>query len=380
MKVFVYLFGFIILLTSCNSNKIDWENAKSMIDFGKCESVEPFDVFSASFVKLETDDECVIGSITQAEEYGGVFYLLDAFITKTVYAFDKQGKFIGTVGQVGKGPGEYVIPSSIFIDTKRNVVCVIDVEQQKLIGYSLKDYRLVFEDRLPFSSTAMRFMEDGDVVFYNQEYTPGEPLYNLIVTGKDYRIKKRMMEQEFVSGYKMGMTRKLYSVGNVVSAYTHQAPFLCRVNSDTIVPVYEFKFGDNQLPPLDFLKKEGGNNRNYIPALRQSGYINYYEVYENERMLCVPYYVDKTMFYGWYDKKHSKIYNYRLEEMAGSLKSGFFSSPIGTTSDGQFISLLTTDRLMEMKAEGMDFARELERLVEQSRVDDNPILLLLKEK
>ena len=334
MKVFVYLFGFVMLLASCTSSKKEWENARASIDFGQCESVEPIDVFSTSFVKLETADDCLIASVTQAEEYGGVFYLLDAFITRTVYAFDKQGKFIGTVGRKGKGPGEYVIPSSFFIDARLGAVCVIDVEQQKLMGYSLKDYRLAFEHKLPFSSMSMRFMDDGTAVLYNQEYKSDEPLYNLIVVDKDFKIKKRMMEQEFASGYKMGMTRKLYSVGNVVSAYTHQSPYLCRVNSDTIVPVYEFKFGDYRLPPLDFLQKEGSNNRNYIPALRESGYINYYEVYENERMLCVPYYVDKTMFYGWYDKKRSKTYNYKLDEMTSSLKSGSFSTPIGTTSDG----------------------------------------------
>lgn len=380
MKVFVYLFGFVMLLASCTSSKKEWENARASIDFGQCESVEPIDVFSTSFVKLETADDCLIASITQAEEYGGVFYLLDAFITRTVYAFDKQGKFIGTVGRKGKGPGEYVIPSSFFIDARLGAVCVIDVEQQKLMGYSLKDYRLAFEHKLPFSSMSMRFMDDGTAVLYNQEYKSDEPLYNLIVVDKDFKIKKRMMEQEFASGYKMGMTRKLYSVGNVVSAYTHQSPYLCRVNSDTIVPVYEFKFGDYRLPPLDFLQKEGSNNRNYIPALRESGYINYYEVYENERMLCVPYYVDKTMFYGWYDKKRSKTYNYRLDEMTSSLKSGPFSTPIGTTSDGNFISLLSTEQLMSMKENGMDFVEELERLISQSKEDDNPILLLLKEK
>jgi len=380
MKIFVYLFGFVMLLSSCTSSKSDWENAKASIDFGQCESVGPFDVFSSSFVKLETGDDCLIASITQAEEYGGVFYLLDAFITRTVYAFDKQGKFIGTVGRKGKGPGEYVIPSSFFIDARLGAVCVIDVEQQKLMGYSLKDYRLAFEHKLPFSSMSMRFMDDGTAVLYNQEYKSDEPLYNLIVVDKDFKIKKRMMEQEFASGYKMGMTRKLYSVGNVVSAYTHQSPYLCRVNSDTIMPVYEFKFGDYRLPPLDFLQKEGSNNRNYIPALRESGYINYYEVYENERMLCVPYYVDKTMFYGWYDKKRSKTYNYRLDEMTSSLKSGPFSTPIGTTSDGKFISLLSTEQLMSMKENGMGFVKELEGLIKVSEKDDNPILLLLKEK
>ena len=97
MKVFTYLFGLVLFLASCTSNKPNWEKAKCTINFGECESVVPSDVFSVSFVKLETDDDCLIGSITQAEEYGGIFYLLDAFITKTVFAFDKQGKYIVTV-------------------------------------------------------------------------------------------------------------------------------------------------------------------------------------------------------------------------------------------------------------------------------------------
>ena len=66
--------------------------------------------------------------------------------------------------------------------------------------------------------------------------------------------------------------------------------------------------------------------------------------------------------------------------MTISLKSGPFSSPIGITSDGKFISLLRTGQLMSMKEEGMVFVKELEGLIEQSEEDDNPILLLCREK
>ena len=380
MKTIAYLFVFLLFFASCSSNRQDREYAKTTIDFGKSKNVSPSDVFSISFVKLETNDKCLIGTISQAEEYEGVFYLLDAFITKTIYAFDNQGKFISTVGRVGNGPGEYVIPSSFFVDAKKQNICVIDVEQQKLIGYSLDGYHLVFEKKLPFSSSAIKYLKDGDVICYNQEYQTGEPLYNLIVTDAGFNVKKKMMEQEFVSGYKMGMTRKLYNVGEEISAYTHQLPFLYRVESDTIIPAYEFKFGSYQIAPLDFLKKEGAGNKNYIPALMDSGYINFFEVYESERMLCVPYYVDRTMFYGWYDKKECEVYNYNLDEMSNSLQSGSFSSPIGTTSDGRFISLLRTGPLIDIKNEGTEMVDELAVLVEESEEDDNPILMLCKEK
>ena len=105
MKTIAYLFGFLMFFASCSTNRTDKEYAKTTINFGRSKNVSPSDVFSTSFVKLETNDKCLIGTVSQAEEYEGVFYLLDAFITKTIYAFDKRGKFISTVGQVGNGPG-----------------------------------------------------------------------------------------------------------------------------------------------------------------------------------------------------------------------------------------------------------------------------------
>ena len=321
----------------------------------------------------------MIANVSQVEEYGGIFYLLDSFVTKTIYAFDSHGKFIGTVGGVGNGPGEYVIPSSFFIDEGKNVICIMDVERQKMIGYSLTDYHFLFEKHLPFSASIIKGLPDGNVVCYNQEYQQGEPLYNLIVTDTNFNVKKKMMEQDFVSGYKMGMTRKLYRVGNTVSAYTHQSPVLCRVKSDTIIPAYHFIFGNYKLPPIEFLKKEGSANRNYIPALMESEYVNYYEVFENEHILCVPYYVNKTMYYGWYDKQCNKTYNYKQEEISRSLKIGSFSSPKGLTSDGKFISLLSPASLKNKEEEGYVFCEELGELLKVSTEEDNPILLLYKE-
>ena len=127
MKSITCLLGFMMLLASCSSNHSNWESAKLMIDFGQSNDASPSEVLSTSFVKLETGDGCLIGTVSQAEEYKGIFYLLDAFITKTVYAFDGQGNFVSTVGRVGNGPGEYVVPSSFFISD------ALQTEQKKTL-------------------------------------------------------------------------------------------------------------------------------------------------------------------------------------------------------------------------------------------------------
>ena len=124
--------------------------------------------------------------------------------------------------------------------------------------------------------------------------------------------------------------------------------------------------------------KEGANHKNYVEVLRNSSYVNYYEVHESDRFLCVPYFVDNTMYYGFYDKQNDKIYNYSQNEMQKDLQIGLYSTPVGTTSDGYFISLLNPGRLKDLKGNGVILNKELDALIETSTEDDNPILLFYK--
>lgn len=376
MKHIIYFLGFTFLLISCQSPERTAKDNVIPIEFSKNEKVEPKSVLSTSFVKLQTNEDCLLGGVDQAEEYNGRYFLLDFYVSRTLYAFDNKGTFISSIGKRGNGPGEYNGPFSFCINKERGIIHIVDLDLQKVINYSLKDYQYLSEKQLPFACFAMEYLPNGDIAWYNGEADTENPIKNVILTDETMNIKKEMMEQEFSSGYKIGMVRKLYKQNNVVSAYSHLHPLLFRIENDTIIPAYQFSFGNHQLAPVDFLKKEGADNRNYIPALKASPYVYFYEVYENNKLLCVPYFVDNTMFFGFYDKQNSKVYNYKQDELQQSLSIGAFSSPVGMTSDNKFISLLRPGLLKELREEGMNLDGRLNSLIAQSDTEDNPILLL----
>lgn len=377
MKKITYLLGILCLLYSCTVSQKK-EDGMAVINFGHNEKVKAAELFSLSFLKLETNENALLGAVSQIKEADGKLVLLDVFLSHKAYIFDRQGKFISQLGNIGNGPGEYVIPSSCIIDQKKGIVSIIDPSQQKVIDYSLYDYKFLSEKKVPFSSNFAERLTDDEWAWHNASYEGEAPYYGIYLTDNDFEIKKEMLDLDFASGYKQGMVRKVYKYGETVSTYSHYSPILYGVNADVAYERFRFDFGKYQYPSLDFFLKEGANHKNYVEALRNSSYVNFYEVHESSRFLCVPYFVDKTMYYGFYDKQNDKIYNYNQNEMQEDLQIGLYSSPVGITSDGYFISLLNPGKLKELKENGVILNKELDALIETSTEDDNPILLFYK--
>ena len=377
MKRIICLLGISCLLYSCTVFQKK-EDGLSVIDFGKNEKVKATELFSLSFVKLETKDNALLGAVSQIKEADGKLILLDVFLSHKAYVFDRQGKFISQLGNIGNGPGEYVIPSSCVVDEEKGIVSIIDPSQQKVIDYSLADYKFLSEKKVPFSSNSAERLSDDEWVWHNASYKGEAPYYGVYLTDNDFEIKRKLVELEFASGYRQGMVRKVYKHGETVSTYSHYSTILYGVKSDVAYERFRFDFGEYQYPSLDFFLKEGANHKNYVEVLRNSSYVNFYEVHESERFLCVPYFVDNTMYYGFYDKQNDKIYNYSQNEMQKDLQIGLYSTPVGTTSDGYFISLLNPGRLKDLKENGVILNKELDALIETSTEDDNPILLFYK--
>lgn len=377
MKKTIFILSILFAFSACTHPAKDMDKELAVIDFGGNVQNSASDILSLSFLKLQTSDNCLLGAVSQIRELKGYYYLLDAFVSRKAYVFDKQGNFVTMIGNTGNAPGEYISPSSLLVDEVKGILSVVDPSQHKIINYSLDDYHFLSESKIPFSSSFVEKLSDNELAWYVSDYQGDAPHYGVYVTDNDVQTKKKLLELEFVSAYKLGMNRKIYSLDHSVYAYSHYSPVLYHVQSDSVSPVYEFRFGKYQYPSLDFFQKEGANFKNYINVLMESSYVNFYEVFESERLLCVPYFVEQTMYFGFYDKDSGRIYNYEQKDIQEQLQVGAFSSPVGVTSDGRFVSLLRPGLLKEMKGKGIVLNKDLAKLVDESNEDDNPILLFL---
>lgn len=367
----------LLLLISCGTN--DKGEDAVVVNFSGRSSLAAPDLFSVSFVKLETCDSCLLGGVSQCSEVGGHYILLDNVVAKALYVFDKNGRFVQQVGANGNGPGEYVNPFTYTINENQKSLSVIDIGQEKMIVYSLEDSHFLYERELPFYSDSMEQLSDKKYVWYNKVASNVSDSYAFI-TNEKFEIEKGFLPIDFNSGYSLGSNKKIYRQGDEVSLYTPFDATLYRIQNDSLYSAYEFKFGNKVLPPLDFLKEKSANDNNYIPTLLESPYVAFYHVYETEKALCVPYYADKTMYFGFYDKVNGISYNFSQDEIQSELQVGAFSSPIGVCDNGAFVSLLRPGLLLQLQSQGYKLGGQLMQLLKESTEDDNPILLLYAMK
>ena len=145
MKVITILTILSLTICSCKNDKtlgINNDNLKKTtveiqgIDSWKIGKYSDF-FDSINFVKLETNPESIIGRIDKVLSYKGKYFILDQVQRKAVLAFDTKGNYLGTIGKIGKGPGEYAEPNDIAIDRHSDQIAVWCNTSQKILFYDL---------------------------------------------------------------------------------------------------------------------------------------------------------------------------------------------------------------------------------------------------
>jgi hypothetical protein len=89
------------------------------------------------FIQLETTKECLINYEKSECYIAGKYILVVSRKPVGVMLFDRKGKFIRRIGQVGKGPNEYAFIDTRCIDPSGNFIYLIDPMANKFYKYSI---------------------------------------------------------------------------------------------------------------------------------------------------------------------------------------------------------------------------------------------------
>ena len=98
------------------------------------------------FVKLQTTPECLIQSVASVARWGNNF-LVVSNSKKSLFVFSQEGKYLRSVGTLGKGPGEYLEIYGMAFDIKTDHLFILDNGQVKLMefdenGKYIKEFKL----------------------------------------------------------------------------------------------------------------------------------------------------------------------------------------------------------------------------------------------
>jgi len=136
MRKLVFLFCVSYYFLACSDTRPvdDLPMIDVVNSIGNYQRVYCSDYFSSiELIPLETKSDCLL--IFPYNPINAKFLLNDDFIfikEKALYAFDRRGKYLHQIGQVGQGPGDYIIISDYFFDTDKPSIYINNLSRNIL--------------------------------------------------------------------------------------------------------------------------------------------------------------------------------------------------------------------------------------------------------
>jgi hypothetical protein len=160
---------FMFILFSCKRSNVSNKQADTGFEIIKIDNIHATnEILLSDFVKeikftpLETSPNSFIIEISELIESEGHLFILDRS-NNCVLKFSKDGKFIGKIGEKGKGPGEYT--QLIDIDVYDDKVYLLDFSTQKVLVYDSEELSYITDFHCPDGSIEMKGFQDK-FIFY----------------------------------------------------------------------------------------------------------------------------------------------------------------------------------------------------------------------
>ena len=122
-------------------------------------------------ILLETNETCLIGGINKMHIHDDLIIILDRRYARSLYVFDKNGRFIRKIGSVGNGPGEYVEVTDFTIDKENNTIYLFDTMMGRINKYDFATGRFINVINLNPSIESRRIAYIGGKIYTDVYYS-----------------------------------------------------------------------------------------------------------------------------------------------------------------------------------------------------------------
>lgn len=250
MKDIYVVLTIVISLFSCFSCKRQ-ENKLILTDLNKIcinpdtcrESFDMSTILSDSveIIPLETNDDCLIGTIERlrfTEEY----IFISDYIAPKVFMFNRDGSFVQNIGKTGQGQHEYYQLGTFNI--KGDSLFIQDIASRKYIvfDYQKREYK----DDIKYPYHHLELMIQGNTFYELSSYFEFEKgYYNLFVQHLDQGTIDFMMpfpKQVNKSSNYFVLNRQMCSSGEQTLFYFPLNDTIYQLDEKGIKPAYEIKF------------------------------------------------------------------------------------------------------------------------------------------
>ncbi len=252
---------FLLLLASCHSDKKQ-KTAQSVktIRVENIDNAEDIEVTKDKYIKsfryiqLETDTTALIGRMDKILYEDNRIYIVDKFVTKSLFIFDKDGNFINKIYRYGQGPEEYFVLTDAFYDPKENTINILSFvgnDRYKIMVFDADGKTLL--KQLPINLNLAEAMKskDGFLVCNSMHQLNASSSVNRLTVYSD-SLKKLYdavpILPQWRNGTRSASPELFKSQNGAIFCAPHHETDVYQVTRDSAFLKYRFDFGKYNFP------------------------------------------------------------------------------------------------------------------------------------
>lgn len=393
--IFLVLIYFVSLI-SCKNYKKEILIQENTLVFNEALNTDYIllnysDVFdSVKVIPLELSEKSMINTIDQA------FYTEEEIIVRDgnrVLVFHQNGDFIRQIGNVGRGPNEFIQIQEINFDAENNKIFVLDSQQKKIIGFDIEG-RLFIETKVDFFEPSLgiksfHYLPDGFLIEIIPYHIKSPVLMKI---GFDGKIEESFLDDQAIHTAVRYSSSSFYKSDDGIIFFNTYSDIIYEYKKNNILS--KFKINSIEKPNPEVQSKaewkisRGEINENgYSPMMKLKSMHGLHDYWESERYISFKYIAKGYAHIGViYDKNTGALRkgywkddmfnnftfdnhkNFRHTELVKEFVPSYMPDKIGALRD--------TIRLVPFLVEDETATQRIMNLNEES----NPVIVVYKAK
>lgn len=363
---------------SCKTIIVDTANIVSATDL----------ILDIEMVKLATSAKCFIGKIDQMLFAEDKIIIVDKRKSRGVFVFNIKGKFLNRIGEIGRGPKEFIAIDHVALIPSSNDIAVLDRSSKKINIFDLKGNHKT-SLTTPFFFNKIEYITEHETAASvigrypngNEEKTQGYSLF----TFNDWSLNDYAFKDPFSLDcrHTSDNTLSRNSTGRVYFT----PPFenkIYRVQSNKFTLLYDIDFLNKGIPKTLLFDSKG---KDFSKLLSIYSFFDgifcdlrdfvLLKVARNQR--------EETLFYSKHDNK-----TYFLGRQIGAPLENYFNMADIQFKDDVLVSPIDAVRIVREEKWVKGFAKAapqstkinnmIDELYNKISEDDNPVLFFYKIK
>ena len=354
MKRFYYLI--LLFLCACNPQNTSKDITELYVEIhDKKTNISNF-IEKVEVIKLETNDQCLIHTISKIIYMNEKFYIFD-FGNNALFIFNRDGSCDTILSKIGMGPGEYRRMMDFHV-TDNNILLMDVFRSIKKYTYDLK-----FTNDIELNTFSSQFIVKDDAVFLSNESTGSKDDYYFTVINTCNNDICNYLKMPFTPpdrGQYGGLNTFVINK-NTVYASPKFSSIIYNYNNHNFSPKYKIKFNKLNFPEKENIYDYDIYGPNFPYVVKRNFHIS-------DKYLIFDYFYDKKMYHCFYNLSTEELSN---GIMNNDLVENFRFFP-RWGNDNYLIEEVAAEHVINHFPTLVDLNEQLKDLKE----DDNPVIVL----